>query len=78
MTQNEIDEIKFGTKEFIRPRCELIGQDGNAFVIIGLVGKALRKAGYPDKEKEFRARAFKASSYDELIGSLISEYVEVV
>jgi hypothetical protein len=31
-----------------KPRVKLLGQDGNAFFIIGSVLAALKKAGYPE------------------------------
>lgn len=59
-----------------KPRVELLGTDGNVFNVIGLVAKALKEAGQPDKATEFTKRAFKAHSYDEVL-VLLQEYVEV-
>ena len=59
-----------------KPVCNLIGQDGNVFNIIGLVSKALKRAGQADKAAEFSSRAFNAGSYDEVL-SLCHEYVDV-
>ena len=59
-----------------KPMCKLIGKDGNVFNIIGLVRKALREAGQPEKAKEFCERAFKAESYDAVLG-MADEYVEI-
>lgn len=45
----------------------LIGQNGNAFVILGLVSKALRRAGAsPAEIEEFQKEAM-ASDYDHLL-----------
>lgn len=60
----------------MKPECKLVGENGNVFNIIGLVSKALKKAGQPDKAKEFVARAFKSGSYDNVL-ALCFEYVEV-
>lgn len=60
---------------FKKPVCENFGQDGNAFAIIGQVDKALRKAGLKEQSVEFKAKAFKAASYDALL-VLCLEYVE--
>lgn len=60
-----------------KPECRLIGQDGNVFNVIGLVGRALTRAGLKDKAKEFSGKAFSAGSYDEVI-ALAQEYVEVI
>jgi hypothetical protein len=54
----------------------LVGEDGNAFAIIGRVSKALKSAGYPDAAAEFRVAAFASSSYDDLL-ALTMQTVEV-
>ena len=59
-----------------KPTCNLIGEDGNVFNIIGIVSKTLRKAGQNEKAKEFREKAFKSESYNEVL-SLCDEYVEI-
>ena len=59
-----------------KPIAEIIGGDGNVFAIIGTVAKALKRAGQPERAKEFTARAFKAGSYDEVLG-MLDDYVEV-
>ena len=59
-----------------KPKCKLIGKDGNVFNIIGLVKKALKDSGQPDKAKEFVTRAFNAGSYDEVL-NMAGEYVEI-
>lgn len=42
----------------VKPVVELTGQNGNAFVIIGLAMRALRKAGYTKEELDkYRAEA---------------------
>lgn len=59
-----------------KPKCKLIGADGNVFNIIGLVKRALTKAGQPEKAAEFVANAFKAESYDAVLG-MAGECVEI-
>ena len=60
----------------MKPKCKLVGTDGNAFSLIGKVSKALRSAGQSDKAKEFTSKAFSCASYDALL-VLCLEYVEV-
>jgi len=60
----------------MKPKCELIGKDGNVFNIISLVKKALIKAGQKNKADEFIKSAFKAGSYGEVL-NLAGEYVEI-
>ena len=59
-----------------KPSCKLIGKDGNVFNIIGLVRRALQKAGQPEKAREFCERAVAAESYDAVLG-MADEYVEI-
>ena len=54
----------------------LIGEDGNAFAIIGKVSGALKRAGLRDEATEFTAKAMECGSYDELL-RLVMETVEV-
>ena len=55
---------------------ELIGQDGNAFNLIGLTAKALRRAGHPFEANQFTSEAMEMGAYDELL-QLIMRTVEV-
>lgn len=58
-----------------KPKCKLIGVNGNAFMIMGEVRRALKKAGQSEKEKEFVAKAMQGG-YDQLLQTAM-EYVEV-
>jgi hypothetical protein len=62
---------------FTDVKVKLIGEDGNAFHIIGKVSKALRKAGY-DQEfiKEYQRQAT-SSDYNNLLQTTMC-YVEVI
>lgn len=60
-----------------KPRCKLIGENGNVFNIIGLVNRTLKADSQPDKAKEFTEKAFACRSYSEVL-SLLTDYVEVV
>jgi len=59
-----------------KPRCKLLGTDGNVFALAGQVSKALKHAGQTDKAAEFQARLFQSKSYNEAL-TLMQEYVEV-
>jgi hypothetical protein len=59
-----------------KPRCRLIGEDGNVFNVIGLVKRALERAGQSDEAREFVRRAKASRSYTEVLG-LAMEYTEV-
>jgi hypothetical protein len=60
----------------MKPRCKLVGEDGNVFNLVGLASKALKRAGQPESAKEMSAKCFKAGSYDEAV-RVIMDYVEV-
>jgi len=59
-----------------KPKVVLIGEDGNAFAILGRVSKALRNAG-ADQEyiNQFRNEAT-SEDYDHLLATVM-EYVDV-
>ena len=56
-------------------KVELIGEDGNAFHILGKVSKALRKAGHKELAQEYLKEA-SAGDYDHLLATTM-QYVEV-
>ena len=62
--------------EIVKPPCQLTGEDGNVFSIIGRVSKALRRSGQPERATEFTDAAMACASYDEVL-QLCFKYVEV-
>lgn len=60
----------------MKPKCKLVGTDGNVFAIMGRVREALKKAGLRDQADKFTAEAMKAESYDAVL-QLCFKYVEV-
>ena len=62
-------------QEFVKPKCKLVGENGNVFNLASLVGLALKRAGYREKRKEFYDRLPKCKSYDDAL-VLMQEYVE--
>ncbi|MFA9399442.1 MAG: hypothetical protein ACERKV_14405 [Clostridiaceae bacterium] len=61
----------------LKPRCKLLGGDGNIFYILGRVSITLKESGEYDKAKECSDRVMASGSYDEAL-RIIMEYVEVV
>ena len=53
----------------------LVGQDGNAFMVLGLVSKALKRAGHGDAVDEFMKEAT-SGDYDHLLQTCMA-WVEV-
>jgi len=58
-----------------KPHVRLIGEDGNAFAIMGKVKKALIRAGQEDKVEEYIKEAT-SGDYDHLL-QVTMKYVEV-
>ena len=57
-------------------KVKLTGQDGNAFMILGLTARAMRKAGLTsDQVKEYQTEAM-AGDYDHLLATT-TQYVTV-
>lgn len=61
----------------LKPKCKLIGEDGNIFNLIGIASKALTNAGLKDKATQMASRVVHSASYSEAL-SIIMEYVEVM
>lgn len=50
-----------------KPKCQLIGQDGNAFYIVGKAVRTLKKAGMNKEADELSQNYSKCESYNELL-----------
>lgn len=59
-----------------KPKCALIGQDGNIFNLVGIASRTLKQNGMQEESKEMSNRVFSSHSYDEAL-SIIGEYVEI-
>lgn len=62
--------------EKVKPDCELIGQDGNIFNLMGIASHTLKQNGMADEAKEMYGRVTKSGSYCEAL-SIIGEYVNI-
>lgn len=62
--------------EDLKPKCKLIGEDGNIFFILGRVSRVLKDNGMVDKAKECSDRVMASGSYEQAL-CIIMEYVEV-
>ena len=59
-----------------KPKCKLIGKDGNIFNLVGIASRTLRENGLRDQASDMEERVFNSESYDEAL-SIIMDYVEV-
>ncbi len=56
--------------------CQLIGEDGNIFNLLGKAMKTLKSNGMYDEAKEMKERVSSSSSYNEAL-NIIGEYVNI-
>ena len=59
-----------------KPKCKLIGTDGNVFALVGRVIQSLKKSDHPEKVQEFQNKLFLCKSYEEAL-ALMCEYVDI-
>ena len=64
------------SQEKIKPKCPLIGQDGNIFNLMGMASITLKRNGMADEAKEMCNRITSSGSYDEAL-CILGEYVEI-
>ncbi|WP_294483506.1 hypothetical protein [uncultured Ruminococcus sp.] len=64
------------SQERPKPRCPLIGADGNIFNLLGIAARTLRRNGMRDEAKEMSERVTNSGSYNEAL-SIIGEYVDI-
>ena len=62
--------------EKVKPDCELIGQDGNIFNLMGIASPTLKQNGMADEAKEMCSRVTSSGSYCEAL-NIIGEYVNI-
>ncbi|SDA30292.1 hypothetical protein SAMN02910447_03162 [Ruminococcus sp. YE71] len=66
----------FVSEKHQKPKCPLIGADGNIFNLMGMASKTLKNNGMADNAKEMCARVTSSGSYSEAL-NIIGEYVEI-
>lgn len=63
-------------EERFKPKCKLIGKDGNIFNLMGLASKALRDAGMGQDAKDMIKEVTEQESYEDAL-VVIMNYVDV-
>ena len=69
------EKIPKPEKNSLRPKMQLIGQDGNIFASMGRASRLLTDYGQADKAKEMRDRVMSCDSYQKAL-NIVSEYVK--
>lgn len=59
-----------------KPSCQMIGQDGNIFNLIGIAARTLRQHDLEEEVQEMYQRITKSGSYEAALG-IIGEYVNI-
>ena len=59
-----------------KPKCTLIGEDGNIFNLMGIASRTLKNNGQKAEAKEMCDRITSSGSYHEALG-IIGEYVDI-
>ena len=59
-----------------KPDCQLIGQDGNIFNLVGIAARTLRENGMSEQAREMTDRAYHSGSYSEAL-NVIGDYVNI-
>jgi len=59
-----------------KPKCKLVGENGNIFNLGAIASRALKKAGRHKTAKEMVNKMFSAENYDEAL-AIVQEYVDV-
>lgn len=59
-----------------KPKCPLIGANGNIFNLLGMASRTLRENGMREEAKEMQSRVTISGSYSEAL-NVIGEYVEI-
>ena len=69
----------FGSLDIIpereKPKCKLVGSDGNIFVLLGIASSALKKNDQREDAENMRERVYASQNYYEALG-IITEYVD--
>jgi len=71
-----VDNNKRREEEKTKPKCALIGQDGNIYNLMGIASRTLKENKMQEEAKEMIERVTSSHSYDEAL-CIIGEYVEI-
>ena len=73
------DRMGYSIDDYIveKPKCKLVGEDGNIYNLMGIASRALKKNGLEEEAKEmFNKITTEAKSYNEAL-CIIMDYVDV-
>ena len=73
------DRMGYSIDDYIveKPKCKLVGEDGNIYNLMGIASRALKKNGLEEEAKEmFNKITTESKSYNEAL-CIIMDYVDV-
>lgn len=76
IVNNNASREKLKLQEKIKPKCALLGEDGNIFNLMGVASKTLKQNNMNQEAKEMCDRITSSKNYYEAL-SIIGEYVEI-
>lgn len=78
MSENKMEqEVKTSDlPESRKPDCQLIGQNGNIFNLMGIAARTLRENDMADQAKEMLDKVTSSGSYEEAL-MVIGDYVNI-
>lgn len=57
-----------------KPVVKLIGQDGNAFMVLGLCSRAAKRAGWPEEKRKAVLDEMRAGDYSHLLAKAMEHF----
>lgn len=74
--KNMFGESKMSILTYYKPKCKLIGEDGNVFNLLNIVIKTLKKERLLEEAESVNTEVLQADSYDEAI-RIFMKYVDI-
>lgn len=59
-----------------KPKCTLIGENGNIFNLLGIVTKTLKRNGLGEQVEKVTEEVFSSESYEEAL-TVLGKYVDI-
>lgn len=60
-----------------KPKCKLIGEDGNILNLVEIAARTLRRNGKSAQVDEMRSKVYSSENYEDAL-TIIGEYVEII
>lgn len=71
-----MDKFEKSQEHKKKPKCYLIGENGNIFNIMGIAGRTLKENSLKEEATEMKNRILESRNYNQAL-NIISEYVDI-